>query len=119
MSKMSDARTAIAKVIKFGLTLPEGVGLLTGDGGLPMFAIAGEDRQITHWLIYLQRVGAGERPALAGQAFNDDGIADMGNGWKLGRLVIPDSEVRFAHKIVHEMEELVNKLNARDLLTEN
>lgn len=117
MAKFSAVQRTVAKVVQFGLTLPDGIGLLT-DGSLPVFPIMGPDDQVSHWLIYLQKRGVGDRPSLA-QIETTKPIAELGNGWRLAKLQVADAEIHLIHKVIKNLEQLVEQLNERDSATEN
>jgi hypothetical protein len=119
MSKISEVRRTVAKVVKAGLELPPGIQLVTSEGGLPVFPIANDDGSTAHWLIYVQKQGDGPRPSLVKAAAEKAGVIDLGKNWKLGKIQIPDSEIHFSYKAVFLVNEMAKKLMERDPATEN
>jgi hypothetical protein len=119
VSTHKEIRNTVISVVRYGLRLPEGIQIVTGEGGLPVFPIMDTATQVSHWLIYLQKQGSGPRPPLMQAAGSEDDIVDLGKGWKLARLSIPDSEIHFDKKVVYLLDQLCDKLLERDPSTEN
>lgn len=110
----------VRKVIVYAQTeLPASLALLTTDSGLPISPILGQDEKPLYWVVYLEKYGSGDRPKLTSQEMNDDGVAELGRGWRVGRLKIAPDKITWSDFVVNELKQLASKMSERDRSTEN
>lgn len=106
-----DAQILAIKLGRLAMTLPEGVGLVTHDDR-PIHPIFDGAGRIVKWLIYFRLVGQSQiQPPSAPVAGAPEGIIDLGEGWKVLKVIVHEIEIGNQRQVMERIEKLLRELH--------
>lgn len=110
-----DAQTLAIRLSRLAMTLPEGVGLVTHNDS-PVHPIFDGAGRIIKWLIYFRMVGKSRiQPPSAPVAGAPEGIIDLGEGWKVLKVIVHEVEIGNQRQVMERIQNLLTELVAPDL----
>lgn len=105
-----DAQTLAIRLSRLAMTLPEGVGLVTHNDS-PVHPIFDGAGRIIKWLIYFRMVGKSRiQPPSAPVSGAPEGIVDLGEGWKVLKVIVHEVEIGNQRQVMERIEKQLKEM---------
>lgn len=105
-----DAQILAIQLGRLAMKLPEGVGLVTHDDR-PIHPIFDGAGRIQKWLIYFRLVGKSQiQPPSTPVAGAPEGIIDLGEGWKVLKVIVHEVEIGNQRQVMERIQKLLAEL---------
>lgn len=108
------AQSLAIQLGRFAMKMPEGVGLITHNDS-PIHPIYDGAGRISKWVIYFRKYGKSKiQPPSTPVAGAPEGIIDLGEGWKILKIIVYETEIGNVRMVLERIEKRVAELVAPD-----